>query len=248
MRILALDTATAATATALVDTVNGRELEAHDDPPAGSRPSHASVLLTLVEAVLERSGDGWPAIDRIAVGLGPGTFTGLRIGVATAQGLARARGTPLVGVSTLQSLALGASSAAEPGQTVLAVIDARRGEAFAAAYRAAVAPDRDGGAGERGAGIADITHLAPAVLTPEALAAEVTRLTAHAGRVLAVGDGAIKFRASLEAAGAAVPGSASDLHRVSALWHGRLAETAERQPLSAIQPHYLRVPDAELNR
>jgi tRNA threonylcarbamoyladenosine biosynthesis protein TsaB len=219
VRILALDTATAATVAALVDPVTGLALEARDDPPAGARPSHAAALLGLVEDVLARSGDGWAEVDRIAVGLGPGTFTGLRIGVATAQGLARGRGVALVGVSTLASLALAAAAAGEAsGRPPLAVIDARRGEAFAA-----------------GPGVA------PCVLTPEALA------TLAPGR-LAVGDGAIKFRARLEAAGATVPEDASELHRVSALWHCRLAETAAPQPLNAIQPQYLRVPDAELTR
>ena len=219
MRILALDTATASTVAALVDPVANVGAEARDDPPPGARPGHASTLLRLVEEVLAASATGWDGVDRIAVGLGPGNFTGLRIGVATAQGLARARGIELVGVSTRASLALAAAAAAhEGGHTPLAVIDARRGEAFA------------GG-----------PHVAPCVLAPEALA------PLAAGR-LAVGDGAIKFRDVLEAAGAVVPGDASDLHRVSALWHCRLAETAEPQPLSAIQPQYLRVPDAELNR
>ena len=194
-------------------------LEARDDPPVGSRPSHAAALLGLVEDVLARSGAGWVGVDRIAVGVGPGTFTGLRIGVASAQALARGRGLALVGVSTLASLALAAAEAGEAsGRPPLAVIDARRGEAFAA-----------------GPGIA------PCVLTPDQLG------TIAAGR-LAVGDGAIKFRAVLEAAGAAVPTDGSELHRVSALWHCRLAESAEPQPLSAVQPDYLRVPDAELNR
>jgi tRNA threonylcarbamoyladenosine biosynthesis protein TsaB len=243
MRILALDTATAATAAALVDLESGLELEARDDPPAGSRPSHASAVLGLVEKVLQQSGARWEAVDRIAVGLGPGTFTGLRIGVATAQGLARAANKPLVGVSTLESLALGAS-AAMAGQTgALAVIDARRGEAFASAYRAQGAAWR-----ETGGRFAAFSTLEPCVLTPAALAAEVTRQIATHGSALAIGDGAIKFRDILEAAGATVPEDGSHLHRVSALWHCRLGETAEPQPLSAVQPQYLRVPDAELNR
>jgi tRNA threonylcarbamoyladenosine biosynthesis protein TsaB len=219
MRILALDTATAATVAALLDTDSGLELEARDDPPASARPSHASQLLRLVEEVLRRSGGGWAQIDRIAVGLGPGTFTGLRIGVASAQAMARAQDRPLVGVLTLDSLALaGAAAAQAHGASPLAVIDARRGEAFV------------GGPG-----------IAPCVLAPQALA--------HIGSGrLAIGDGAIKFRAHLEAAGARVPEDSSVLHRVSALWHCRLAETAEPRPLSAIQPEYLRVPDAELNQ
>ena len=219
MRILAIDTATAATVAALVDTGTGLALEARDDPPARARPRHASQLLGLVEQVLSASGDGWEAVDRIAVGLGPGTFTGLRIGVATAQALARSRGLALVGVRTLDSLALAATGAARAeGQLPLAVIDARRGEAFV------------GGPG-----------VEPRVLAPAALG------SCAAGR-MAVGDGAIQFRAVLEVAGARVPEDPSVLHRVSALWHCRLAHAAEPRPPSAIQPEYLRVPDAELNQ
>ncbi len=218
MRILALDTATPATVAGLWDPAAGLELEARDDPPAGARPRHAARLLVLVESVLAEAGGGWPSIDRIAVGVGPGTFTGLRIGVATAQGLARAASRPLVGVLTLDSLAQAATgSAAEAGRLPLAVIDARRGEAFV------------GGPG-----------VPPSVLAPHRLG-EVA-----AGR-LAVGDGALLFRGVLEAAGAMVPDDLSALHRVSALWHCRLAQTAEPRPLRATLPEYLRVPDAELN-
>jgi tRNA threonylcarbamoyladenosine biosynthesis protein TsaB len=219
VRILALDTATTATVAALIDTSTGLALEARDDPPAGSRPNHAARLLGLVRTVLIEAGGGWEAIDRIAVGVGPGTFTGLRIGVATAQALARARDRPLVPILTLDSLARAAGDAARAqGRVALAVIDARRGEAFT------------GG-----------PQISPCVLAPEQLA------TMAAG-ALAVGDGALKFREVLEAAGASVPADLSPLHRVSALWHCRLAESAEPRPLRAVQPEYLRVPDAELNR
>jgi tRNA threonylcarbamoyladenosine biosynthesis protein TsaB len=219
VRILALDTATAATVAALLDTTSGLAVEARDDPPPLSRPSHGSRLLGLVETVLEEAGGGWSAIDRIAVGVGPGTFTGLRIGVASAQALARARDLPLVPILTLDSLARAAAEpAAALGSLPLAVIDARRGEAFT------------GG-----------PHIPPGVLTPD-------RLAEIAGGHLAVGDGAIKFRHVLEVAGATVPADDSVLHRVSALWHCRLAETAPARPLGAVQPLYLRVPDAELNR
>ncbi len=219
MRILALDTATAATVAGFLDTDSGQAIEARDDPPAGARPGHASRLLGLVEAVLAEAGGGWGGIDRIAVGVGPGTFTGLRIGVATAQALARAQDRPLVGILTLDSLALAATVPGAGDRPLpLAVIDARRGEAFV------------GGPG-----------VVPSVLAPD-------RLGELAAGRLAVGDGAIKFRAVLEAAGATVPDDLSGLHRVSALWHCRLAQTAEPRPLSAIQPEYLRVPDAELNR
>ena len=105
MNVVAFDTATRATTVAL-SGVGNVVYTARDDPKPGERPGHATRLLPLTAMVLERAGVGWDEVDRIAVGVGPGTFTGLRIGVASARALARARSIPLVGVSTLQSLAL----------------------------------------------------------------------------------------------------------------------------------------------
>src|SRR5579884_2605687 len=131
MRVLALDTATRATTVALRDD-DGFEAEERDDPPPNARPRHNTHLMAMVVDLIDRSNIGWSTIDRIAVGVGPGTFTGLRIGIATARALAGARQLDLVGVSTLQSLALGALSGTGATGDVLAVLDARRGEVFAA--------------------------------------------------------------------------------------------------------------------
>ena len=98
--ILGFDTATPSTAVALWSPDHA--VERRDDPPPGTRPAHASRLLALIEEVL--SGD-WSAVERIAVGIGPGGFTGLRLGIATARALSQARDLPLVGVSSLAALA-----------------------------------------------------------------------------------------------------------------------------------------------
>src|SRR5580704_13966257 len=118
MNVLAFDTATPATTVALAG-VGNVIYTARDDPRPGERPGHAGRLLPLTALVMERAGIGWDGIDRIAVGVGPGTFTGLRIGIATARALAQARAIPLVGVSTLQSLALLAAPAASEAGTEL---------------------------------------------------------------------------------------------------------------------------------
>ena len=107
MIVLGLDTATASTAVGL-GLADGTVLERRDDPPPGARPGHATRLLAMVAELLEQAGSSWEEVQRIAVGVGPGTFTGLRVGVATARGLAHSRSIRLVGVSSLQALALGA--------------------------------------------------------------------------------------------------------------------------------------------
>lgn len=241
MRILALDTATARTAVALrdIDAASGLDLTAADDPPAGARPGHASRLLSLVAGLMQRGGADWESIDRIAVGVGPGTFTGLRIGIASAQALGAASGRPLVGVSTLRSLALAAHEH-DPARATLAVIDARRGEAFAAGWAAGEDP------------LSAAPVLAPCVLAPD----QLVRVAAGGGvadaggaglgGAQAVGDGALRFRELLERAGMHVPEAESPLHRVSASEHCRLAAVLAPSPDGRLQPEYLRRPDAEI--
>jgi tRNA threonylcarbamoyladenosine biosynthesis protein TsaB len=211
--ILGLDTATAGTAVG-VWAPDGPAVERRDDPPAGARPAHAGRLLVLVEEALAAAGAGWDEVKRIAVGIGPGGFTGLRIGIATARALAQARDIPLVGVSSLQSLAGGAQG---EGRTVVAVIDARRGEVFAAAEG----------------------RFGPLAIAPNDLAARIEP------GWLAVGDGAVRFRTELERAGAVVPVDGSPLHRVSALQVCRLGAEGSPADRDALLPDYRREPDAD---
>jgi tRNA threonylcarbamoyladenosine biosynthesis protein TsaB len=233
--ILGLDTATADTAVALW-APGGPEVERRDEPPLGARPAHAGKLLVLVEEVLAAAGAGWEDVERIAVGVGPGSFTGLRLGIATARGLAQARNLPLTGVSSLAALAKGvrppypaatskgvrppypaATSKGVRPPYVVAVIDARRGEVFAAAE------------GVFGA----------VALKPEELAARIRP------GWLTVGDGAVRFREPLERAGAAIPADDSPLHRISALEVCRLGATGEPADRDALLPDYRREPDAK---
>ena len=196
------------------------------DPDAGARPAHATALLALVDEALAAAGLDLAQVRRLGVGIGPGSFTGLRIGLATARGLAQGLGLPLAPVSSLEALAAGARDEAGPDGAVLAVIDAGRGEGFALAVR-----------GEHRLG-------EPAALGPDALAATVTELAAGPHTPLAVGGGAVRFQAQLRAAGAAVPADESPLHRLDGRQLCRLAAAAETADRDAVLPHSARAPDA----
>jgi tRNA threonylcarbamoyladenosine biosynthesis protein TsaB len=216
--LVAIDTATPSTvAGVLLD--DGRVVEARDDPPEGSRGNHAARLLPLLEEAMAEGGVGWDDVERIAIGVGPGGFTGLRIGIATARALAQGRGLPLAPVSSLAGLAAGAG----PG-IVAAVLDARRGEVFAGVW--------DG----------DREVLAPSALPPAALA---ERLVALDAPLQAVGDGAVRFRPELEGAGVAVPVDGSAVHRIAAASLCRLGAVAEPADRDRLLPDYRREPDAK---
>ena len=225
MIVVGMDTATPSTvAGVLLD--DGRVLEARDDPAGPSRGDHAARLLVLVEGLLARAEVSWDAVGRIAVGAGPGGFTGLRIGIATARALAQATGLPLVPVSSLRALAAGADDPADaPGAgAVAAVLDARRGEVFAAVY------------------VDGRELMAAAALAPEALA---ERLLALDVPVRAVGDGAVRFRPELEGAGVAVPADGASVHRIAAGPLCRLGREGEPAARDAVAPDYRREPDAK---
>lgn len=233
MRTLAFDTATSATTVALSED-GGEILEARDDPPPGGRPAHVRRLMPLIAGVMAEAGVGWKEIDRLAVGIGPGTFTGLRIGIATARALAGATRIPVVGVSTLQSLAGNPPRAGEwHAGTILAVLDARRGEAFAASWRSEEVTDFES------------ALLMPCALEPQHLAERASSL---GPRILGVGDGAQKFRAALESSGVLIPEDRSELHRVTARGHCDLARRLRPTEPVEVVPEYLRLPDAELAR
>jgi len=247
MILLGIDTATNATAVAL-QRPDGVLAERRDDPSPGSHPGHATRLLEMAAELLGAAGLRWSDIERIAVGLGPGAFTGLRVGIATARGLAQSLSVELVGVSSLRALALaavregaiGAPAAGEPGSpdSLLALIDARRGELFAAAY-------------ERGGDGSPAELSAAAALAPQALAGMLAGLQrAQPGsprRWLAVGDGALRHAEHVRAAGVQPAAPDSPLNRVSAAAICALGARAPgAQDPAGVLPDYIRRPDAEL--
>ena len=120
MVVLGMDTATA---DAVVGVARGGEIlrDAALEPDADGRPRHSRVLLAEVERCAEAAG-GWSAVDRIAVGTGPGSYTGVRIGISCGLGLSLAKGVPLAGMPSV--CALGEAG----GYWVIG--DARRGKFF----------------------------------------------------------------------------------------------------------------------
>ncbi|MDX6512884.1 MAG: tRNA threonylcarbamoyladenosine biosynthesis protein TsaB [Gaiellaceae bacterium] len=197
MLILAFDTATTVATSALVD----------DGEVLGERSSRAMRVLEDVDALLRQAGARPTELGGLAVGIGPGSFTGVRIGLATARGLALALDLPVAGVSTLDALAAGAPGA-------LPVLDARRREIFVG--------------GPEG---------------PRSL--EPAQLRVEAGTVC-VGDGAVRYRELLEQAGAIVPADDDERHVPRARFHAALAH--DFGPADAVEPLYLRFPDAEQAR
>ncbi len=140
MKILAFDTALGACSVALAEftdadgcTVLAQEFEAR-------QRGHAEVLVPMIERVLSTAGATYADIDRLGVTVGPGTFTGVRVGVAAARGLSLAAGIPIVTLSTLEAIALTAANELDdvmPGR-IVAVTDARRGDLYLQIFTDAV--------------------------------------------------------------------------------------------------------------
>ena len=219
MTLLGIDTSTPA-ASACVLRADGAAFEVMPPPERLLRPpAHAAELMPAVAEAMERADVDWKDLDAIAVGVGPGTFTGLRIGIATARALATAAGLPLRRVSSLAALAAGIDNLIR-----LPLIDARRGEVFAALYE-----------GER-------EFWPPLVTRPEEL---IEQLGNAAVTPLAAGDGSIRFRGMLAEAGIPVEPDDSLAHMVRALCICRLGEGAPNESPEAVLPEYLREPDAK---
>jgi tRNA threonylcarbamoyladenosine biosynthesis protein TsaB len=223
--IVGFDTATSAMSVAAIhgDTTVFERLT---QPQAGERPGHARELLGAIEEAASAAG-GWDAVEAVAVGIGPGSFTGLRIGVATARALGQGLGKPLAPVVSLAALARGMGEASgEDGRRHLAVLDARRGQVFAALY------------GARGEAL-----WPPFVAAPEELGERLATLDAAP---LAAGDGSVRFRQELEAAGVKVPADGDERHLIRARHLCALAGEGGRSKPAEVNPIYLRQPDAEL--
>jgi tRNA threonylcarbamoyladenosine biosynthesis protein TsaB len=225
---------------------------------AGGR-AHAELLAPAVEEVCALVGSTVHDIDRIAVDVGPGLFTGLRVGVATAKALAQALGIGVLGVSSLDILAAAARerSGVQAAGPVVAVVDARRGEVFAAAYHFEPVAGRSPAGADR-AHWADAPDPAtvredhPEPMTPAAVEAWLADLARTHDRVTVVGDGAVRYREQWRAHGSLDFGLAGELSAPPPLVQARLAlrRLAVGAALSApaeLVPDYRRPADARIN-
>ena len=227
MTTLALDTATPAPSLAVLrDGAVLLERTLPPEPGAGRRIAEEIHLLLSAAAV------DVDDLQAIVVGVGPGGFTGLRIGIATALGLGQALSIPVTGVVSLEALALGMVDHAPLGALLVPVIDAKRQEVFAAGYR----PD--------GAGRLE-TVIAPVATTAAGLAEMLRAVGATADRpAWLAGDGTSRCAPVLGHAIIAAP-EGSPAHVISA---SRLALRAADGGGRPVTPLYLRLPDAEVNR
>lgn len=223
MLLLALDSSTSAVTVAVAHAdESGREVLAEVSVPSRGA---SEVLLPAAHAALGLVGADLGEVERILVGIGPGTFTGIRIALAAARALALATGAALSKNSTLDALAAPASVSMEEPD-VLAVLDAKRRQVFVQRFAGGHAPEEI------------------LCVTPEELPVPDQSLREY--RTLLVGDGAVRYRTMLSGLGR-IPPDASPLHRVTATGH---VLSADLSPVSAreVIPLYVREPDAEVRR
>jgi tRNA threonylcarbamoyladenosine biosynthesis protein TsaB len=230
MRVMALDTTSRAGSVALID--DGRIV---DERAGDASRTHGERLPGELAAL----GVEWWSIDVFAVAAGPGSFTGLRIGIATIQGLALVNKRPAVGVSALEALAQLASRDRAEGDTIAAWIDAQRGEVFSALYRVTTAPLFTP---ER---LVEVES--PAVASP---LATMTAWSRHDVRsTMFAGDGAARYAPALEAGGAIMRMARPALLAGAV---GCMASVCAERGLAtapdAVRPLYIRRPDAEIHR
>jgi tRNA threonylcarbamoyl adenosine modification protein YeaZ len=216
MRVLAIDTALEACSAAVLDTEHGRV--ANESLPM--LRGHAEALMPLIERVMQNADMPFSALDRIAVTTGPGSFTGLRVGIAAARGIALAANKPAFGLTTLACYA--APYIAEDDKTGVAVaIDARHQHVYLQVF----------GSGGR------------TLVTPRIVAVADAVLLAAGGAVRVVGTGAAML-ADAWPAHEPPPAKVEDRRAPDIVWVGRLGVAAS-EGSGDPKPLYLRAPDAQ---
>jgi tRNA threonylcarbamoyladenosine biosynthesis protein TsaB len=235
MRVLALDTSTRAGSVALVE--NHRVL---DERPGDAARTHGERLPNEILDLLDRCGLTTADVDLFAVACGPGSFTGLRIGIATMQGLAFVHRRPMASVSALEALAQLASGDLLAGSAIGAWMDAQRRDVFSALYRVAPFPVFDP---------RRLIELDPPRVAAPAVTLEQWRQIDAGAPTVFIGDGAAAFA---DAIGGVYPEASIVPHPPLAAAIGLIGAMHGEQGLTldpaAVRPLYVRRPDAELER
>jgi tRNA threonylcarbamoyladenosine biosynthesis protein TsaB len=235
MLVAAIDTSTLTLSCALLEVTAGRAevVTTRTERPSSPAGGHGARLPGALTDLLGALGRSVRDVEGWAVGLGPGSFTGLRIGLATWKGLAYANRRPLAGASSLAALALDAAAHLPAGGDALLVplLDARKGEVYAGFYRAS--PE----------GVAAVRP--EEALAPGAVAGRLAGL----GPAVGFGEGWTAYRAVLEPALPGLPAAPETPtgDAVGRLAAARLARAAfDDQALFALEPHYVRPSEAEV--
>ncbi len=214
MRTLGIETSSRRGSVALVE--NGEVVAAAEYEELHA---HAERMLPLIGHLMANAGWSRSTLDRVAVGVGPGSFTGLRVGIALGQGIALGISVPLLGITSLEAMAHAVSSQV-PGARCT-VLDARRSELYLAAYSQ------------------DLRVVHPPLVVPPERAIEIASELARTQRVVAVGEAAFGLALSCEV----IRGTDSDLPHARAV--AQLGE--QREPSqSPATPTYIREADAVL--
>jgi tRNA threonylcarbamoyladenosine biosynthesis protein TsaB len=241
MLVAALDTATLTLSAALLElgeagatVVVERTEHQPARPPSGAPIGHGARLPAAIGDLLLASQKKLPDIEGYAIGLGPGSFTGLRIGLATFKGFSYANRRPIAGASSLASMALAAAPDAPAGTLLVPLLDARKGELYAGFYRV----EGDG-----------VVAVRPDAALPAAALLVAARALTNGLAPAGFGEGYLAYAAEL---GAALPPLATGVRAPSAVAIGQLCATAlrgarfDQASLAALEPHYVRKSEAEV--
>ena len=242
MKILGIDTATTIASVALiednhpvVEKVYNKNSDVSENLTIAPKGNHAEIILPLIRAVLDQATTSLSELDGIAVSIGPGSFTGLRIALATVKGIAYEMGIPVVGISTLHAQA---SRICDTGELICAMLDARKQEVYAALFRqingklARLSDD----------GVMSVTK-----------AIEMIQNARQNDSCTVIGDGAQAYeKALLQSLGArlriAAEGEYSTVARRVAELGQRRFNAAAGDDLGTLVPVYLRSSEAESKR
>jgi len=255
--VLAIETATDVAAVAVADDGGVRAALV-----VGRARRHAETVVPAVADVCSHAGIALGDVDAVAVDVGPGLFTGLRVGVGAANAFSFALGVPVVGVGSLDVLAAAAAQTCRAGALVAAVVDARRGEVFWALYRVEIEDPVSTDRSDRGVRADSVRRIGAERVSDAATLAST--LAAEAEPVLAVGDGARRYAHVLTGAPPpATPASEDDAGRPRVVVAGPmfahppvgiLAALAVCRAASGVDvaegpvlPRYLRDADARIN-